>query len=220
MNVLRCISGRGFVALTMLVFASGLSVVDAQTEDTDTSEVVLPFPFGTEDPFNPTESPAGFDFNWPDNFQFGTTYDQNTGLYILSQTIGDTLEYRPSTYFTLEEFLNFDMEGNLSEYWDELQQEEDEAERAFAPKLTIENELFETIFGSNEIEIKPQGSAELTFGVNVSNTENPQIPERQRRITTFDFDQQIQLNIGGASATKLSWERSTTPRHCLILRTK
>ncbi len=203
MNVLRCISGRGFVALTMLVFASGLSVVDAQTEDTDTSEVVLPFPFGTEDPFNPTESPAGFDFNWPDNFQFGTTYDQNTGLYILSQTIGDTLEYRPSTYFTLEEFLNFDMEGNLSEYWDELQQEEDEAERAFAPKLTIENELFETIFGSNEIEIKPQGSAELTFGVNVSNTENPQIPERQRRITTFDFDQQIQLNIGGSIGDKI-----------------
>lgn len=175
----------------------------AQTENTDSSTIVLPFPFGSEDPFNPTESPAGFDFNWPDNFQYGTQYDENSGLYILSQTIGDTIEFRPSTYFTLEEFLNYDMEGNLSEYWDELQQEEDEAERAFAPKLTIDNELFETLFGTNEIEIKPQGSAELTFGVQVSNTENPQIPERQRRITTFNFDQQIQLNIGGKIGDKI-----------------
>ena len=93
--------------------------------------------------------------------------------------------------------------GNLTEYWTDLQAEDDEAERAFAPKLTVDSELCETIFGSNEIEIKPQGSAELTFGINISDTENPRIPERQRRITTFDFDQRIQLNIGGKIGDKI-----------------
>ena len=170
----------------------------------DTGGVPLPFPFGGEDPFNPVEEPAGFDFHWPDNIRYQVVYDEITGQYIIQQTIGDTLPYRPTTYLSLEEYLNYNIEGNLTEYWNELQQEEDEAERAFAPKLTVNNALFESIFGSNEITIKPQGSAELSFGVNISNTENPRIPERQRRITTFDFDQRIQLSIGGSIGDKIN----------------
>ena len=169
----------------------------------DSLPIVLPFPFGGEDAYNPTESPAGFDFAWPSNMTYEIVYDETTGMYSIQQLIGDTLQYRPTTFLTLDEFLEYDMAGNLSEYWNELQVEDDEAERAFAPKLTVDSELFETIFGSNEIEIKPQGSAELTFGLNVSNTENPRIPERQRRITTFDFDQRIQLNIGGKIGDKI-----------------
>ena len=130
-------------------------------------------------------------------------YDEETGLYSIRQLIGDTLEFRPTTFLTLDEFLEYDMEGNLTEYWTDLQAEDDEADRAFAPKLTIDSKLFESIFGSNEIEIKPQGSAELTFGLNRSSTENPRIPEGQRSITTFDFDQRIQLNIGGKIGDKI-----------------
>ena len=59
------------------------------------------------------------------------------------------------------------------------------------------------LFGTNEIEIIPQGSAEITFGINSSNTENPRIPERQRRVTTFNFDQRIQLNITGKIGDKI-----------------
>ncbi|MBL6865457.1 MAG: cell surface protein SprA, partial [Flavobacteriales bacterium] len=169
----------------------------------DSLTINLPFPFGGEDPFNPIESPAGFDFAWPSNFTYEIVLDEETGMYSIQQLVGDTIQYRPTTFLTLDEYLNFDMEGNLTEYWNELQVEDDEAERAFAPKLTVDSKLFETIFGSNEIEIKPQGSAELTFGVNISNTENPRIPERQRRITTFDFDQRIQLNIGGKIGDKI-----------------
>ena len=163
----------------------------------------LAIPFGGEDQYNPTESPSGFDFAWPENFNYEIVFDETTGLYSIQQRIGDTLLYRPSTFLTLDEYLDYDITGNLSEYWNDLQAEDDEAERAFAPKLTVDSELFETIFGSNEIEIKPQGSAELTFGINISDTENPRIPERQRRITTFDFDQRIQLNIGGKIGEKI-----------------
>ncbi len=169
----------------------------------DSLAIDLPFPFGGEDAFNPTESPSGFDFAWPSNIQYEMVYDEATGLYSIRQLIGDTLEFRPTTFLTLDEFLEYDMEGNLTEYWNDLQLEDDEADRAFAPKLTVDSKLFESIFGSNEIEIKPQGSAELTFGLNVSKTENPRIPERQRQITTFDFDQRIQLNIGGKIGDKI-----------------
>ena len=59
------------------------------------------------------------------------------------------------------------------------------------------------LFGTNEIEIIPQGTAELTFGINSSNTENPRIPERQRRVTTFDFDQRIGLSLVGKVGTRV-----------------
>ena len=198
----RRLNPSGFLLMCMGLLAS--CTVAAQSNAVEDSiEINLPFPFGGEDAYNPTESPAGFDFAWPENFTYETLFDEATGLYSIQQRIGDTLLYRPTTFLTLDEFLNYDITGNLTEYWNELQTEDDEADRAFAPKLTIDSELFESIFGSNEIEIKPQGSAELTFGVNISDTENPRIPERQRRITTFDFDQRIQLNIGGKIGDKI-----------------
>ena len=192
-----------FALVLGLSLFSGVGAQSAEGTTNDSLSIVLPFPFGGEDQFNPTESPDGFDFAWPENFSYEIIFDEITGLYSIQQRIGDTLLYRPSTFLTLDEYLEYDITGNLSEYWNDLQAEDDEADRAFAPKLTVNSELFETIFGSNEIEIKPQGSAELTFGINISDTENPRIPERQRRITTFDFDQRIQLNIGGKIGDKI-----------------
>ncbi len=177
----------------------------AQTSDTelDTTEIDLPFPHGGEDAYNPVEFPGGISLDWPENFQYGVVYDPVSGQYIVEQTIGDTLEFRPGSLFTLDEFLDYDMSGNLSEFWDQLQEDDDDATRGFAPKLEIDSELFEMLFGTNEIEIIPQGTAEITFGLNSSNTENPRIPEQQRRVTTFDFDQRIQLNISGKIGDKI-----------------
>ena len=165
--------------------------------------VDLPMPHGGEDPNNPTETPGGVSLNWPSNINYSVDYDPVTGNYVVYQTIGDSLRFRMPTTYTLDEYLEQNKNQNLSEYWNQLQDEEDEEDRAFAPKLTVKGELFDRIFGGNEIEIKPQGSAELTFGINVSNTENPRIPLRQRRITTFDFRQRIQLNVVGNIGTKM-----------------
>ncbi|MFN5910207.1 MAG: cell surface protein SprA [Bacteroidota bacterium] len=65
------------------------------------------------------------------------------------------------------------------------------------------SKLFENFFGSDEITIRPQGSVELSFGVNSSRYDNPILPMRQRRITRFDFNQQIQMNLVGQIGTKL-----------------
>ena len=173
-----------------------------ETAAADTGGVQLPLPHG-EDPNNPTESTGGISLDWPENIQYGVEYDPETGQYVVVQTIGDSMVFRNSTSFSLEEYLNYDIRKNLSEYWAERQEEEDEANRSWAPKLEVGGEGFRNIFGSNEIEIRPQGSAELTFGFNRSKTDNPRIPERQRTITTFNFDQRIQLNVVGKIGTKM-----------------
>ncbi|MCB0760282.1 MAG: cell surface protein SprA [Flavobacteriales bacterium] len=165
----------------------------------DTSD--LPWP--NQDNINPHESSSGVSLPLPDNIHYSIEYDPITGEYVVVQTIGDNIQFRNPTTMTLEEYLEYDMSQNLSEYWDEMQEEEDAANRAFAPSINVGGERFNDIFGGNQIEIRPQGTAELTFGVNISKTENPRIPERQRRISTFDFDQRIQLNVVGNIGTKL-----------------
>jgi len=201
-NKIASISARLGILLALL-FCNLNAHAQTSVEENDTSEVDLPFPHGGEDPFNPVENTGGLSLDWPENINYNLVYDPETGQYIVQQTIGDTLQFRPSSLFTLDEFLDYDISGNLTEFWNQLQEEDDEANRAFAPKLEIDNELFEMLFGTNEIEIIPQGSAEISFGINSSNTENPRIPERQRRVTTFDFDQRIQLNITGKIGDKI-----------------
>jgi len=57
--------------------------------------------------------------------------------------------------------------------------------------------------GSNIINIIPQGSAELIFGINISRTENPTLSEKLRTIPTFDFKEKIQMNVTGTIGDKM-----------------
>ena len=98
-------------------------VSHAQTsEDTDTTEIDLPLPHGGEDEFNPVENTGGISLDWPENINYGVVYDPISGQYIVQQTIGDTLQFRPSSLFTLDEFLDYDISGNLTEFWNQLQE--------------------------------------------------------------------------------------------------
>ncbi len=206
------IGGMALIGLLGIFWVSSASVVPNSWRTAkkqykpilvaDTGDVDLPLPHG-EDPLNPTENTGGISLDWPENINYNVVYDPITGQYVIGQTIGDSMVFRPSTSYSLDEYVNYDIKSNISEYWNQLQEEEDEANNAWAPKLDIGGEGFKNIFGSNEITIRPQGSAELTLGFNTSKTENPRIPIRQQRITTFDFQQRIQLNVVGNIGTKL-----------------
>jgi len=171
-------------------------------QQVDSPEVDLPFPLSDDiDPFTGTSS--RIDFNDPENVSTTVEYDPVTGQYILVKKIGDYY-FRYPMAMSLEEYLQYDMNKSISEYWDEKFDSEslDEA-TPWTPSLKVKGGGFDRIFGGNSIDIKPQGSAELTLGVNISKTDNPRIPVDQRRITTFDFDQRIQLNVVGNIGEKL-----------------
>ena len=173
----------------------------------------LPLPHGQDLP-NPVETPGGVSLGFPDVIEYGVDYDETTGQYVVRQRLGDTLDFRNPTFLTLDEFLEYNIDENLSEFWTEMQQEIDDEDRGFAPKLTVDSEIFETIFGSNEIEIRPQGSAELNFGVRYSRTENPRLAERDRAITGSSF------RLTEASETRSTSAPTTTPRRRSTSRTR
>jgi cell surface protein SprA len=138
-------------------------------------------------------------------------YDPETGQYNYKQKLGQ-LDYRPPSFLDFYEYQEFQKQKAKEEYWEQLRNEADyEGEEGgagssaggFRPSINVENEGFDRIFGGNTIEIRPNGSAELIFGVNSSKTENPAIPVNQRRISVFDFRENIQVNVIGNIGDKL-----------------
>ncbi len=67
----------------------------------------------------------------------------------------------------------------------------------------VDNKLFKSFFGSDEITIRPQGTVEIGLGVNSSRYDNPLLPVKQRRITRFDFNQNINFNVVGQIGTRM-----------------
>ena len=196
-----------FLLLLSLVFASEKQ---AKAEDffgydyfqeADTPDVDLPFPLN--DDADPLSGPSRIDFDDPENVETTVEYDPITGQYIIVKKIGDYF-FRYPMAMSIEDYMEMDMQRSIDEYWDEkLETESMDGATPWKPQLKIESNTFDRIFGGNTIDIQPQGSAEISLGVNISKTENPRIPVDQRRITTFDFDQKIQLNVIGNIGEKL-----------------
>lgn len=190
-----------------LVADSEVGLLMLHTFPADTGEEVeLKYPIEDNSltPFNEETTP--FDLEDPGNISKEMEYDTESGNYYYRQKLGDDLDYRPDNYMTLDEYLDYDLDESIDKYWQSKVATENEfnKENGFqVPPIKVENKAFDRIFGGNTIDIRPSGSAELVFGLNISRTDNPSLPERQRRITIFDFDQRIQLNVIGNIGDKL-----------------
>jgi cell surface protein SprA len=169
----------------------------------DSPNVDLHYPI-IDPPATSDENTGTIDLGTPSNVTNDVVYDPVTGQYILRSRMGDNIDYRPPQSMSLEEYMDYDMSKSMKTYWlDKNQEESDRAAKSLIPSIQVRNEAFCRIFGGCNIDIRPQGSAEVTFGVNTSKTENPRIPVDQRKVTTFNFDQKIQLNLVGNIGDKL-----------------
>ncbi|HOO98166.1 MAG TPA: cell surface protein SprA [Bacteroidales bacterium] len=141
--------------------------------------------------------------NNPSNFKEDVVYDPEKNEYIIYRKIG-SLDYRPPVHMNPEEFRKYDYARAMREYWNSrIAGEEAGFRSTLIPQIEVGGAAFDKIFGSNIINIIPQGSAELIFGVNISHTENPILTEKLRTIPTFDFKEKIQMNVTGTIGDKM-----------------
>jgi cell surface protein SprA len=173
------------------------------TTDADSS-TVLPFPFSDEelDPLDP--NPNGLFLADPSNIETQIELNSKTNEYDVSQKMGD-MRYGYPTYMTFQEYQEMDFDKALQKNWRDRIASDDASKpkKGFQPKIIVPGEAFATIFGSNVIDIRPQGSAELIFGGNFNRTANPALPIRQQRVGAFNFQQKIQMNIVGKIGDKI-----------------
>lgn len=165
----------------------------------------LPYKFEDEPPFgDPTKDSMKLFLNKPDNIKYEVEYDPVLGQYVFYEKIGD-MYYRLPQSMSLEEYIDFDFNQSIRDYWKTRSQQEDlDGRGGFLPKLSIQSEVFNRIFGGSTIDIQPQGSVEVSFGLQQTKTDNPTLSERNRKVTTFDFDESIQMNVTGQIGTNMN----------------
>ena len=150
-----------------------------------------------ENPIDPTQNnPQSFDLGDPSNVELIIEYDPVTGKYVFREKMGD-LDYRNPSMMTLEEYIEYERQKEMRDYWKEKVENQNQQGQPLEIPIKIESPGFANVFGSDEINIRPQGAVELSFGVAASRYDNPVLPERQRTLVRFDFQQRIQLNLVG-----------------------
>ncbi len=179
--------------------------VDSPTPE-DFTPNPLQYPFTDQSTGDPLNYPngGGLMLNNPANVKTNVEYDPTTGNYNINQKMGN-MDYRPPTYMESEEYQDYQFKKQTKNYWNQRAHAEsaNNQNNAVIPKLRVGGEIFDRIFGGNTVDIRPNGSAELIFAYQGTKTENPALPEKQRKISTFDFNEKIQLNVVGKIGDKL-----------------
>ena len=182
------------------------SVKDTIVDDTIKK---LPYPFkDNSNPYTEQNESSPLYMSNPSNIKTDIEYNPATGKYNVTEKIGN-INYRNPSSMTLDEYRRASRKSLISNYWTEQRKansgshSESFLNKYLNPKLNVNIEGFDKIFGSNVIDIKPQGSAELIFGINISKIENPTLPVRLQRSTTFDFDMKIQMGVTGNIGDKM-----------------
>lgn len=142
------------------------------------------------------------DLKNPPNVERKVEYDPATRQYVITETIGGRF-YRNPTYMSFEDYLKYEAKQSQSGYFRQRSNENSLVSGSIVPKLYVNNQVFDRIFGGSKVDIRPQGSAELIFSGKFNRNDNPLLSERQRRTQFFDFDEKIQMNVVGSIGDKL-----------------
>lgn len=146
------------------------------------------------------------DLKDPENLKTEAQYDETNGTYTLGSKIGDSYLNTP-VLMTPDEYQRWSLYKSMSAYYRKKNAEEYEKKGKKAFDFTDMNFDLgpaEKIFGPGGVKIKTQGSAELKFGTNYRNVDNPSLPIRNRRTFGFDFDEKVNLSLQGSIGDKMN----------------
>ena len=145
---------------------------------------------------------------WFNNGSFlNKTITLDTGKsLVFSEQIGQSL-YRPATLVPFDQAVQKRLEQGNREFFREKSKALD-GESAISnrgqliPPIAL-NPFFDRLFGGDQILITTNGFVQLDLGGRFQRVDNPAIPIRQQRNGTFEFDQNIQMNLSGTIGSKL-----------------
>jgi cell surface protein SprA len=138
------------------------------------------------------------------------TYNPVTDRYIYTNSVdGFSINY--PIILTPKEYENLVLKESMRDYFkkkvdaiDGKKEGSEAAKKDLLPRYYIKSGLFESIFGSNTIDVKPTGSIEMDLGMRYTKQDNPSFSLRNRSNLSFDFNQRISMSLMGKVGTRLS----------------
>ena len=142
----------------------------------------------------------------PDNIRETVEYNDSLNVYYIGQKMGDSYLNVP-TLMTPEEYRQYVEKRALHDFFHK--KNEENIQNAGKDKFDLMDMHFdlgpaEKIFGPGGVRIKTQGTAELKIGGNIKKIDNPSLPIRNRKTTSFDFDEKVNLNLNGKVGDKVN----------------
>ena len=151
-------------------------------------------------------SQGAADLKRPDNLKQDVEYNDSLDRYVIGSKISDTYINAP-VMMTAEEYLKWSEKQLMQNFFrkknDEIFQAKGKEKFDFSD-MHFDLGPAEKIFGPGGVRIKTQGTAELKFGATMKNIDNPSLPVRNRKTTTMDFDEKVNLNLNGRVGDKVN----------------
>ena len=146
------------------------------------------------------------DLRRPDNLKQEVAYNDTTHQYVIGTRLGNMWLATPIVMMP-DEYLKWSEKQERDRFFraknDEVYQAKGKEKFDFTD-MHFDLGPAEKIFGPGGVRIKTQGSAELKFGATLKNIDNPSLPIRNRKTTTIDFDEKINLNVNGKVGDKVN----------------
>ena len=156
----------------------------------------------TGNPVSDHDRPKSIDLADPKIEKKNFEYEPDSNRYSYSDKLGSDFLRNP-TYMNLDEYLKYRGQEDEEAYW----QRRMDGLMLFnkTPELPqmYKEGLFDRIFGSNTISVKPQGNVDVTFGGNWQDIKNPTLTQRAQKYGVFDFDMQMNINLLAQVGDKL-----------------
>lgn len=144
----------------------------------------------------------------PSPVSYQSNYDPLTGMYTLQQYLGEVAVGAP-LYLSLKEYTDLLLKQQIEDNYRSLNQDQDDALRNQAktveervkegkkliPNIKVNNKIFETIFGGNEITFTPRGYISIDLGIYHQKIDNPQLLPQNRSSFAFDIDPRFQFGV-------------------------
>lgn len=149
-----------------------------------------------------------FDLQDPENLKQDTCeFVDKTGMFRVGTKLGDKFLTAP-TLMTPQEYMLWSERAQMNKYFktrnDSLFKSKGTSKFDFTD-MKFDLGPAEKIFGPGGVQIKTQGSAELKMGFTYKFTDNPSLSEANRKQTTFDFDEKINLSVNAKVGDKMDF---------------
>ena len=171
------------------------------------SQLIYPIPQDDGNPFNQGDN-SGLYFQDPDNITREIIYDPITGQYIFYSKIGDFM-YRDPFTMSKDQYIKYHSDKSLNDYWMERRESTSTGSdngNQLIPSIYVGGKVFDKIFGSNTIDIRLQGSADVTFGFKNQRRHDPSMTIKQQKTNNFDFDMDLQLSASAKIGEKIEFK--------------
>lgn len=146
------------------------------------------------------------DLTMPDNLKQDVEYNDTLNRYVIGSKLGGSYVGVP-IMMTPEEFGHWSERMIRNKFYrnknDEIYKEKGKEKFSFSD-MHFDLGPAEKIFGPGGVRIKTQGTAELRLGATLKNIDNPSLPIRNRKTTTFNFDEKINFSMNGKVGDKVN----------------